>query len=82
MNETKCKKCDSVKIIRDSKITDFGHANIKKNLSIHIKETDSMFFNKSVKGEILADICGSCGNIDLKISNPKELWDAYLKGKG
>ncbi|WP_179320911.1 hypothetical protein [Winogradskyella helgolandensis] len=79
MNEIKCKNCDSTKIIKDAKITDFGHANIKNNLSIHIKETDSIFFNKSVKSEILAQICGNCGKIELKINNPKELWNAYIK---
>tara|TARA_B110000240_G_C13508215_1_gene457538 strand:+ start:3556 stop:3804 length:249 start_codon:yes stop_codon:yes gene_type:complete len=81
MNEIKCKICGSIKIIKNTTITDFSHGNIEKNLSIYIQKTDNAFFNKSVKGEIQAQICGDCGNMDLKVRNPKELWEAYLKSK-
>jgi Zn finger protein HypA/HybF involved in hydrogenase expression len=79
MSEIKCKKCDSNKIIQNAKITDFGHGNVENNLSIYIQDTDRVFFNKSVKGEILAQVCGNCGDLTLKIQNPNELWKAYTK---
>jgi hypothetical protein len=43
MNEIKCKICSSVKIIKNTLITDFSHGNIEKNLSIYIQKTDSVF---------------------------------------
>ena len=79
MSEIKCKKCDSNKIIQNAKIADFGHGNVENNLSIYIQDTDRVFFNKSVKGEILAQVCGNCGDLTLKIQNPNELWKAYTK---
>lgn len=81
MNEMKCRLCDSVKIMENMSITDFGHGNVEKNLSVYIQRTDRAFFNKSEKGEIKAQICGDCGHIDLKVGNPKELWEAYQNSK-
>ncbi|TXD52509.1 MULTISPECIES: hypothetical protein [unclassified Polaribacter] len=81
MDEIKCLKCGSEKIIKNTTITDFSHGNIEKNLSVYIQKTDRAFFNKSVQGEINAQICGDCGNMDLKVKNPKELWKAYLKSQ-
>ncbi len=40
MSESKCKKCNSVKIIENTRITDFSHGNIEKNLSVYIQKTD------------------------------------------
>ena len=81
MGDIKCSLCNSSKIMNNVSITDFGHGNVKKNLAVYIQKTDRAFFNTSIKGEIKAKICGDCGHIELKIGNPKELWDAYLKNK-
>lgn len=76
-----CDHCGSNKIINDVKIVDFGHGNEKKSLSVEIKKTDYMFFNKYEKGPLNAKICCSCGKVDLSIENGQQLWDAYLKYK-
>ncbi|MGC6285758.1 MAG: hypothetical protein ACON4X_08890 [Polaribacter sp.] len=59
------------------KITDFGHGNVKKDLSIYIPTTDRAFFNKFERGTLNAQVCGSCGNMELSVSNFRELWEAY-----
>ena len=82
MENNTCAKCGSNKIMNNLKITDFGHMNEKKNLSIHVQTTDRMFFNKSVKSEIRAKVCGNCGFVELAVNNPQELWAAYLQQKG
>ncbi|WGK63948.1 hypothetical protein [Croceiramulus getboli] len=74
-----CRRCQSTKIIEDARITDFAHGNVKKNLSVHIKTTDKIFFNQFEQGELLAQICGSCGHVELKIRDPQALWEAYQK---
>ena len=81
MKQNTCEKCGSNKVMPNLKITDFGHMNEKKNLSIHIQTTDRIFFNKSVKSELYANVCGSCSDVELAISNPDELWNAYVKQK-
>jgi uncharacterized OB-fold protein len=77
MEQVRCKKCGSNKLMKDLKITDFGHGNVKKNLSIYIPTTDSAFFNKFERGTINAQVCGSCGNMELSVSNFRELWEAF-----
>jgi hypothetical protein len=79
MSEIKCKKYDSNKIIQNAKITDFGHGNIENNLSIYIQSTDRAFFNKSIPGEILAQVWANCGDLILKVQNLNELWKAHTK---
>jgi len=65
----------------DVRIVDRGHGDSKKDLSVHIQKTDNRFFNKFEKGQLKAQICGSCGFVELSVGNPHELWEAYLKTK-
>jgi len=81
MKNNRCERCDSNKIIEKVKITDLGHANQKNNLSIYIQSTNRTFCYKSVKREISAKVCCSCGKIELSIDNPDEFWNAYLQKK-
>jgi hypothetical protein len=76
-----CKKCDSDKIIPDLRIRDHAHGNMDMNLSIYIQKTDHIFFNKLEQGELIAQICYSCGNVELTINNTDALWEAYKKSK-
>ena len=79
MKSDTCAKCGSNKMMHDVRIVDRGHGDSKKDLSVHIQKTDNRFFNKFEKGQHKADICGSCGDVNLIVSNPQELWEAYLK---
>ena len=79
-NET-CKSCNSNKMMHDVRIVDFGHGNAKRDLSVYIQKTANRFFNKFEKGQLKASICGTCGNVDLSVENPQQLWEAYLKTK-
>jgi hypothetical protein len=64
-----CKKCGSDKIIPDLRIRDHAHGNMDMNLSIYIQKTDHIFFNKPEQGELIAQICCGCGNVELTINN-------------
>ncbi len=79
MENNTCRICGSNKLMKGLKITDFGHGNVKKDLSIYIPTTDRAFFNKFEKGSINAQVCGSCGNMELSVANFRELWEAYNK---
>jgi hypothetical protein len=81
MSEITCNKCGSHKIIKDAQITDFGRGNQINNLSIQIQKTDRAFFNTSVTGAILAQICGDCGYLELSVSHAAELYAAYVTSK-
>lgn len=78
MNKNKtCKKCNSNKIIQGVKIIDYSHGNVKRNLSLEINKTKSLFHKKYIKSEILSDICGNCGNVELNVNNFDKLWEIY-----
>jgi uncharacterized OB-fold protein len=81
MSELKCKKCGSSKIIEDARITDFSHGNVEKNPSVYFQKTNRAFFNKHEQGELIAQICGNCGNVELTISNAPALYEAYMRSK-
>lgn len=81
MKTETCSKCGSNKIIHNTKIVDFDHGNAKKDLSVQIKTTDNTFFNTFERGQLKADICGSCGHTELSVNKPHELWQAHLKAK-
>ncbi|ALM08245.1 hypothetical protein SB49_12680 [Sediminicola sp. YIK13] len=76
-----CNKCGSNKIIKGARVVDYGHGNVKKNLSVYIQKTDNVFFNKFEQGELIAQICCSCGDVEFTISNVDGLWEAYTKSK-
>lgn len=76
-----CTKCNSNKIIQGVKIIDYSHGNIKRNLSLEIDKTKKLFHKKSVNSEILTDICGNCGNVELNVINYEKLWEIYNDGK-
>lgn len=76
-----CKKCGSNKIIPDLRIRDHAHGNVEKNLSNYIQKTDPTFFNKLEQGEIKAQICCGCENVELTINDTDALWEAYKKSK-
>ena len=72
-----CEKCGSKKIIKGAKIKDFSHANIKRNLIIEIIKSKNFLFKNTEKREVLSDICGNCGRIELYIDDYDELWKIY-----
>ena len=81
MEQVSCKKCGSNKLMKGLKITDFGHGNAKNDLAIYIPTTDRVLFNKFEKGTINAQVCGSCGDMELSVSNFRELWEVFNRKK-
>jgi hypothetical protein len=76
-----CIKCSSDKIIKDQPIKYFSHGSIERNLSISIQKTDRAFFNNFEERDFLAQICGSCGNVEMTVNNPNALWEPYQESK-
>lgn len=72
-----CEKCGSIKIIKDAKIIDFSHANIKRDLIIEIIKSKNILYENTEKRKVLSNICCNCGNIELYIDDYDELWKIY-----
>jgi hypothetical protein len=42
------------------------------------RNPDAWIFKDTIFGEIIADICGVCGHVDLRVKNFDELYQNYL----
>ena len=42
-------------------------------------DPSAMIFKDRLYGELKADICGDCGHVELRVANPKELYEHYRK---
>ena len=42
----------------------------------------ALIFKDRLYGEIVADICGKCGHVELRVTNPKKLYGHYQKSCG
>lgn len=80
MKKIVCAKCGSDKIIPEVRIVDYGHANIKVDLTVELIKKKGFIYNDVEKGAISAKICGQCGNVELNVSNYEKLWEVYCKG--
>lgn len=79
---TICTNCGSDKIIKGLNIVDNAADYMKQNLSIETIKNPSAFLFKGLNTyEIKANICGSCGKVEMTIDNPESLWKDYQRDK-
>lgn len=76
-----CPKCNSNKIIDGAKIIDYSHGNIKRNLSLELVIKKRSEGKKKLSSIIVSDICGNCGNVELRAINYERLWNFYSDEK-
>ncbi len=73
MATTKCPRCGSEKIMQDLLILDA----MGSGLNILVINTQASIFQKTKKEALKAAVCGECGNVELSVNNPKQLWEHY-----
>ena len=58
----------------------YGDTGVRKAGSeVNVQGNPSAWIQKeSVAGMLILDICGDCGHAELRISNYRELYQAYL----
>ena len=73
MATIKCLRCGSEKIMQDVLIRD----GMGSGLNILVINTQASIFQKTKKEALKAAVCGECGNVELSVNNPKQLWEHY-----
>ena len=68
-----CPRCDSDKIMQDLLI----HDEMGLSVYILVLNTQASIFQKTKKEALKAAVCGECGNVELSVNNPKQLWEHY-----
>ena len=79
---TNCSRCGSTRIIPDLTILDQGEGSDGKLKAVIFGSPQALIFKDRQYGEIKADICGKCGHIELRVANPRELYEHYQKSRG
>jgi hypothetical protein len=77
-----CSKCGSVKLIPDARFRDQGEYSNGKLQLVVDGQPDAALFKDSVFGDVVAEICGDCGHIELRAENPGDLYGHYVRSRG
>lgn len=77
-----CPWCGSANMMWGVTVCDQGeHSDGSLNVVVY-GDPSALMFKDRLYGTLKADICGECGHVELKVSNPKELYRHYRKAHG
>ncbi len=85
MENMKCSRCGSDKIMPNLRIYDLG--NLVGTLGTDwigievVAKPDAAIFKDAHQELVRATVCGDCGNVELTVDNPKKLWESYTKAQ-
>ena len=74
-----CPHCGSRRVIPDAIVADRDGHSFSKIQVVVFSKPDALLFRGSLYGEIRADICGDCGRMALRLENPTEMYEHYLR---
>jgi hypothetical protein len=72
-----CPKCGSSKIIPKARILDQGRHSDGDLKVVIYGNPQALIFKDRLYGRLMADICGDCGHVELRVENPEGLYDHY-----
>jgi hypothetical protein len=75
----RCVVCGSSKMVPEVRVVDQGQQSDGRLYVVVFGDPDAMLFKDRLYGEITADVCGSCGHLQLRVVNPGELYRHYRR---
>ncbi len=79
---TECSRCGSSRIIPGVTIVDQGEGSDGKLKAVLFGSPQAVIFKDRLYAEIKGDICGHCGHVELRVTNPGELYEHYQQSRG
>ncbi len=76
-----CPKCGSIKIIPNTRIRDQGQSSDGKLKAFVDADPEALIFKDRLYSMLLADICGECGHVELRVEQPGSLYSHYLQSR-
>ncbi|MBN1568282.1 MAG: hypothetical protein JXA73_10585 [Acidobacteria bacterium] len=76
-----CPKCGSKKIIPNTRIRDQGQSSDGKLKAFIDADPEALIFKDRLYSMLLADICGECGHVELRVEQPDSLYNHYLQSR-
>lgn len=78
-----CAYCGGDKLITDALIEDTGEGSGGKlRTRVGLKHPDALLFVGPIRAELRANICCTCGRVDLVVTQPEKLWEEYQSAPG
>jgi hypothetical protein len=75
-----CQRCGSLILMRSVTVVDKqGDAGDRELQVVVYGDPGAMLFKDRLYGKLKADICGACGHVELRVTNPRELYRHYRK---
>ncbi len=76
--EMTCSRCNGSKLIPEALIEDSGESSHRKlQALVALRNPDALVFVNPIRAELRANICCSCGHVDLIVRDPAKLWEEY-----
>lgn len=76
-----CPRCGSTKMMWGVTVCDQDQLDGSLK-AVVFGDPSALVFKDRLYGTLKADICGDCGHVELKVSNPGELYRHYRKAHG
>ena len=77
MTNLNCPRCDSDKVMHDLLM----RVEMGLGINITVINKEAPVFQKTKTEALKASVCGECGNVELTVNNPKQLWEHYSRKK-
>jgi len=74
-----CPKCESTQMMSGVTVVDQGQHSSGKLSVVVYGNPEALLFKEALYGELVADVCGSCGYVELRVLNPGELYQRSLR---
>jgi hypothetical protein len=74
-----CVKCRSAKMIPDARMLNEG-VNGEPQLVVDANP-DALIFKDRLYGQLVADVCGHCGHVELRALDPERLYEHYRQSR-
>jgi hypothetical protein len=73
--DRRCARCGSATMIPNARIL-----NAEGDVHVAVEgDPQAMIFKNRLCERLVADVCGDCGHVDLKVEHPRDLYEHYLQ---
>jgi predicted RNA-binding Zn-ribbon protein involved in translation (DUF1610 family) len=76
-----CPRCGSTKIVPDARIRDYGEPSDGMLHAMVDADPKALIFKDRLYFQLLADICGECGHVELRAEDHRKLYSHYLQSR-
>ena len=76
-----CPKCGSTKMIPNVPIRAQGERSGGRLATYVDTNPEALIFKDRMYSRLLAEVCGECGHVELRVGQPRNLYNHYLHSK-